>query len=225
MLFPIFFAAWFPLQVAAQKIEIGAALGGFNYKGDINPFWHVANFRPSGGLFLRYNVSPSFVLRGNVQGGWLTGNARRASDAYLSEFADSLDLAFSTTLFEVAAIAEYNFFDFRNEKYRRWSPYIFGGVAMFMFSPAVTRENADPFFLQPSLPFGVGMKYILSRNWNLGLELGTRKTFTDYLDNASDTDLPTQLQRGNPYTQDWYGFLGVTISYTIYTVPCPYFGD
>ena len=66
-------------------------------------------------------------------------------------------------------------------------------------------------------------------------EYGLRKTFTDYIDDVSTTyveesilselgqslanpsfsDFPAQFQRGNPYTNDKYGFWGVTIVYSI----------
>ncbi|WP_439880499.1 DUF6089 family protein [Pontibacter sp. MBLB2868] len=36
-----------------------------------------------------------------------------------------------------------------------------------------------------SIPFGLGVRYKLDRNWDLSLELGWRKTFTDYLDDSS----------------------------------------
>jgi hypothetical protein len=39
--------------------------------------------------------------------------------------------------------------------------------------------------VQISIPFGVGLRYKLDRHWDLSFELGWRKTFTDYLDDAS----------------------------------------
>ena len=36
-----------------------------------------------------------------------------------------------------------------------------------------------------SIPFGLGVRYKLDRNWDLSLEVGWRKTFTDYLDDSS----------------------------------------
>ena len=224
LLFPVFLAM-LPGRLHAQKIEIGGGLGAFNYRGDLAQFWRVENVRPSGEIFFRYNVSPTVVLRGNLQAGTIRADAANLSNAYLSRYAAPLDLRFSALLVELGAMVEYNFFDFRNEKYRRWSPYVAGGLSLFRFRPQVTREAARPAQFQPAIPFGVGIKYALTRNLNLGAEFITRKTFTDYLDNARDLDLATGLQRGNPYDGDWYGFVGLTLSYTIYTVPCPYFDN
>ena len=39
--------------------------------------------------------------------------------------------------------------------------------------------------VQISVPFGLGVRYKLDRNWDLNLEIGWRKTFTDYIDDAS----------------------------------------
>ena len=39
--------------------------------------------------------------------------------------------------------------------------------------------------IQLSIPLGIGMHWTLKRKWRLGWEAGYRKTFTDYLDDAS----------------------------------------
>jgi hypothetical protein len=85
-----------------------------------------------------------------------------------------------------------------------------------------------------TIPFGVGFKYSLNRRFSVTGEWGMRKTFTDYLDDVSTTyylngsqitDDPEQLlsdptknhlayeERGNPTTNDWYNFSGITLTY------------
>jgi hypothetical protein len=39
--------------------------------------------------------------------------------------------------------------------------------------------------LQPVIPVGGGVKFVLSDNLRIGIEIGIRKTFTDYLDDVS----------------------------------------
>jgi len=39
--------------------------------------------------------------------------------------------------------------------------------------------------IQPSIPLGIGMYWTIKRKWRFGWEVGLRKTFTDYLDDAS----------------------------------------
>jgi hypothetical protein len=86
-----------------------------------------------------------------------------------------------------------------------------------------------------SIPFGVGFKYNLNSRLCLSGEWGLRKTFTDYLDDVSTTYYlegsqintsnpeevlsdPTLLhkprqERGNPTTNDWYNFTGISLTY------------
>ena len=47
-------------------------------------------------------------------------------------------------------------------------------------------DYPDPYKrVQIAIPFGFGVRYKLDRNWDLSLEVGWRKTFTDYLDDSS----------------------------------------
>jgi hypothetical protein len=39
--------------------------------------------------------------------------------------------------------------------------------------------------VQIAIPFGLGVRYKIDRYWDLSLEVGWRKTFTDYLDDVS----------------------------------------
>lgn len=86
-----------------------------------------------------------------------------------------------------------------------------------------------------SIPFGIGIKYSLNKRLCLAGEWGMRKAFSDYLDDVSKTYYldgsqidpadaaellsdPTGLhqpyqERGNPATNDWYNFTGVSITY------------
>jgi len=85
------------------------------------------------------------------------------------------------------------------------------------------------------IPFGLGLKYSLTSKIGLTLFWEMHKTFTDYLDDVSKTYFlngyainpnnpaeilsdPTMnhqpgMQRGNPNTNDWYSFSGITIAY------------
>ncbi len=88
----------------------------------------------------------------------------------------------------------------------RFSPYIVAGLAYFSFNPQ-TNIDGRWIDLQPlhtegegfaeypsrknyklnqiSFPFGLGVKYELSRDFNLRVELAPRITRTDYLDDVS----------------------------------------
>jgi hypothetical protein len=86
-----------------------------------------------------------------------------------------------------------------------------------------------------SIPFGLGAKYSINSRLCLSAEWGLRKCFTDYLDDVSTTYYldgsqintsnpeevlsdPTFLhqprqERGNPSTNDWYNFTGISLTY------------
>ena len=98
---------------------------------------------------------------------------------------------------------------------------------------------------QFSIPFGAGMLWAISDNFRVGFVVGFRKTFTDYLDDVSTTYIDADIlvrnrgtnalnyafrgreldpslpypadgaTRGNPKTQDWYHFSGLTIRFRL----------
>lgn len=104
-----------------------------------------------------------------------------------------------------------------------------------------TRQQYSRF--QLVIPFGVGFKYAISREWSIGLEYGIRKTFTDYIDDTSttyfdndeirdqkgdiaayfadpslgvfDTQTLAGEQRGDPTDKDSYMFAQLTLYYKI----------
>ena len=99
-------------------------------------------------------------------------------------------------------IGELTFFNLYNIN---WSPYAFAGLAVYRFNPYVI-DSGQKVFLQPlstegqglpgsrlkpyqltqlSIPFGGGIKVNLSDNFRLGVEMGLRRLFTDYLDDVS----------------------------------------
>ncbi|TPE45219.1 DUF6089 family protein [Pontibacter mangrovi] len=51
---------------------------------------------------------------------------------------------------------------------------------------AAGGDYPDPYKrVQIAIPFGLGVRYKIDRYWDLSLEVGWRKTFTDYLDDVS----------------------------------------
>lgn len=100
-----------------------------------------------------------------------------------------------------------------------------------------------------AIPVGGGFKMSINRNWNIGVYGEIRVTFTDYLDDVSGVypsalSLPEgtqgvayQLydrshevgerigvngrQRGSTTTNDFYLFLGASVSYTFFPLKCP----
>lgn len=203
----------------AQKNEVGFGIGAFNYTGELARKIQAKNFQPGLSLHYRRNLNEAISLRAGFTGGWLYGDDSRPFDA----LAQARDTSFSKGIVELSSVMEYHFLDFReNPKILRWTPYFFlgAGVAFFGQPEEKTEEYSN---VQLVIPFGLGFKYIINPRWQIGLEGGVRKTFFDHIDNISGGDLDVKnYAYGNRHDKDWYYFLGVSLSYTFYTIPCPY---
>jgi hypothetical protein len=100
----------------------------------------------------------------------------------------------------------------------------------------VSYEGRKPYSTtQINIPFGLGVKVSIGKKIGLTAFWEMHKTFTDYIDDVSTTYYltgpaistddqagmlsdPTRdhlpgIQRGNPSSDDWYSFSGITVSY------------
>lgn len=225
--FPFFVVFFLGIQLSgfAQKHDIGLGLGAANYTGELERSYNLLNHRPGGWAFYRYNLNHAISFRGSLSIGWLSGSDQPKLDAFARERSQ----AFDVTLGELAATFEYNFLDYKNPKARiRWSPYFFGGLALFRSSGYARNERATDYSaIQAAIPVGIGFKYRLTPYLTLGYEWGARKTFFDYIDNVGaylpeETGGIKDFQYGNIHQKDWYYFTGFTLSYTFWNIPCPF---
>lgn len=203
----------------AQQHEVGVGLGAMNYTGDLARGIQAAHFRPGGNILYRYNLNEAVSFRGALTAGILYGDDEPAYDV----LAVNRDQSFSLGVAEFSAVMEYHFLNYREEiRLLRWSPYFFMGLGTAVFGNH--EENAEDYNnVQAVLPFGVGFKYVVNPKWHVGFEAGVRKTFFDYIDNVSAEDLRIKnYTYGNRHSDDWYYYLGFTLNYTFYTIPCPY---
>lgn len=206
-------------SLSAQKSEVGFGLGTFNYTGDLARGYNILNSRPGVTVFYRSNLSKVVSMRAGITAGGIGASDKRPIDA----FAEQRDASFSLFLMEASTVMEYHFMNWRDDKHiMRFTPYLFGGLAIFGLSG--TENKASEYSnVQGAIPFGLGMKYILNPKWYVSLEFGARKTFFDYLDNVSvgSNRLVKNYQYGNPYDNDAYYFVGLSITRTFYEIPCP----
>jgi hypothetical protein len=206
------------LSLSAQRSEIGFGLGTLNYTGDLVRSYNFLNSRPAGTVFYRSNLSKVVSFRTAVTAGKLAASDSRPIDA----FSTQRNASFNIFMFEVSTVMEYHFLNWRDTKhFMRFSPYLFGGLALFGMSGNGNKPKAYS-DVQGAIPFGVGAKYIVNPKWYVALEFGPRKTFFDYLDNVSEGNRTNKnYQYGNPFTNDVYYFLGISVTRTFYDIPCP----
>lgn len=205
-------------DVQAQRDEFGIGLGGMNYAGDLARGYNVLNVRPGGQIYYKYNLSNIIGFRFGITGGMLSGTDQYPIDA----FAEERNGSFKTGIIELSAIFEYNFLNIRDEKSNiKWTPYIFFGVGGFAILGNVDTKGRS--LAQPVIPFGLGAKHTISKRLTLNFEIGIRKMFFDYLDGYSDGDITNKnYQYGNKYDDDWYNYIGISVSYLLYEIPCPF---
>jgi hypothetical protein len=203
----------------SQRTELGFGIGTFNYTGDLVRTYNFAFSKPAVTVFHRLNLSKVVSVRTSITGGKVGASDKvNPLDAFAAKRAHS----FNIFLLELSGVFEYHFLDWRDQKrHLRFTPYLFAGVGLFSITgnAAKTAEYSN---VQLSIPFGVGMKYVLNPNWYLALDLGIRKTFFDYLDNISGGNPRFKnYQYGSASDFDNYFFFGVTLTRTFYDIPCP----
>ncbi|MDQ6755601.1 MAG: DUF6089 family protein [Bacteroidota bacterium] len=241
----------------SQKVGLNLFLGTSNYEGDLqsNFFTFTQPGLAIGGGF-SYQISDKFFLRTGITFAKLTADDKKNPKVYFR------NLNFKTSLQELHLAGEYYLFNSENIKF---SPYFFAGIAVYHFNPYTKDTSGNTYYLQPlstegqgfyqdrkpysltqfAIPFGGGIKYDLTENLKIGIEVGLRKLFTDYLDDVSTTYVDPNLllanrgdkalelafrggeidktatypieftKRGEPKNKDWYYFTGITLSYRL----------
>lgn len=187
-------------NVFAQKTEIGVLLGGGYYWGDIVNVWQPNTVNFGGTFFMRYHMDPRLAIRGGLSYTKLEGADANSESNWQRE----RNFSFTTNIIELSGVAEYNLIADKNKGRRlrsRFIPYVFGGVALFYFDPkAINPITGKEVALRPlkldggsyspvgvSLPLGVGFRYYVTRNWQIGVELGARYSFTSHIDDVTGT--------------------------------------
>ncbi|MGD1847646.1 MAG: DUF6089 family protein [Salibacteraceae bacterium] len=213
--------------VAAGASNFMGELGGADKVGSnfVSDF-EISMTRPAFSAGYRYRLLEYLSLRGQLAYARLAGNDNATNQINRR----NRNLHFRSPLVELSAIGEFYFVkESTGNVYRlrgvrgggsfNISAYAFAGISGIYFNPR-GRRDGEWHSLQPlgtegqglpgqpgkysrisfAIPFGLGCKYVLDRNWSIGLEYGLRKTFTDYIDDVStnyyDNDA-LRLQNGD----------------------------
>lgn len=193
-------------------------MGALNYSGDLIRGYKLTNASSATVVHYRMNFNKELSLKWSG----VFGSIQSQEDP-IDAFALQRDFNYSIRIGEITSVVEYHFLDYKHEKSRiRWSPYAFGGFGFTRVLQAPDKRG-DFNRTQAVVPFGVGFKQLVGKRFSVDAEVGFRRTFFDWLDNTSDADLSVKdYQYGNPNDDDWYTFVGITLSFIIYEIPCPF---
>lgn len=220
---------------------------------------------------LRYKLTQMFALNTKFTYGKVTGDDALTKEF----FRNYRNLNFKTNIYELSTNLEiafireqvghrYRLRGVRGQRGFEMSAYGFIGAGLFYFKPkgqageewvdlrelgtegqGISNTRSPYSKFQFCIPLGIGVKYSFDRRWGIGLEYGIRKTFTDYIDDASKTyynnsslaiengalsaamadkstkDFPyitaAGEQRGDPRDKDSYMFAIISINYKLRT--------
>lgn len=252
----------FSFSTEAQQFkpntEVGILLGTSYYLGDLNTT-HFNQPLPAVGIIIRKNIDKRFAYKAEVMYLNIQSDERYSEDT----IAKNRGLHFKSPIYELSGQVEFNFLPYQpgNPLYT-WTPYVYSGISIFHFNPQAENKNGEWVNLQElgtegqgttlfpekekysliqySIAMGGGFKIAVNPSFNIILEYGVRKTFTDYLDDVSTTfvggvgnpyplDMSQEAlemsdpesthtrgdQRGDPDKKDWYSFAGITLSFTL----------
>ncbi|TGE26276.1 DUF6089 family protein [Hymenobacter metallicola] len=234
------------------------------------PSLRFAATRPNIGFNFTHRFAPRISVRAALAYGRITGDDEKAADKNDADarFRYHRNMNFRNDIFEASAVGVFDLIANRNNYIKRpdFVPYVFAGIGVFHHNPKglvrggtipASLSSGDYVDLQPlrtegvdyslwnfSLPFGGGVRYKINKSFDIGLEIGWRKTFSDYLDDVSGTyvedsklggdaakyfgrgitrtddgtfnnfNVPGEM-RGKGNEKDWYIVTGVNVNYIL----------
>ena len=181
--------------------------GIMNYTGDMVVTEQIPKFaRPAASLGIFYKFDPFLGARLVATHGSIAADDAKSNDLGLQ----IRNLNFKSPITALDAQLVFDFVPTEGPYYRRplLIPYVFAGISVFAFNPQAELNGEyielkplgtegqfltdpdnrypDPYSLvQIAIPLGVGVRYRIGQNWDISAEMGFRKTYTDYLDDAS----------------------------------------
>ncbi len=212
---------------------VGFSLNAMNYFGDVTPTTSFTSLRfggtrPNVGVSISRRFYPRVSGKLALSYGRITGNdalAANQNDAN-ARYRYNRNMNFQNDILELSGTVVVDLIENRNNYLKRpdFVPFVFAGVAGFYHNPKGLYKDGSYVDLQPlktegqastysktqiSIPFGGGVRYRINRNFDAALEIGWRKTFTDYLDDVSgryapagsfSSDQAAYFGGGNPVT-------------------------
>jgi hypothetical protein len=193
----------YALSTQAQRYSVEFHAGTSNYQGDLQEKRYT--FQQSRSAFsigVAYELTEHINLRGMFMITSLHADDKNNQDSALK----ARNLNFQTSLQELSFTGQYFLF---NTSTARINPYAFIGLAIYHYDPYTYDAAGAKYYLQPlgtegqglaaypdrkmyaltqfAIPFGGGVRFQVTDGLNIGVEVGLRKLFTDYLDDVSSS--------------------------------------
>lgn len=136
-----------------RYLSLGVSLNALNYYGDLAPnpgrlSTDLSFTRPAVGVTVSQRFGPRYSVIAGLMYGTLTGSdfsSADLQDAENGKFRYYRNLSFRNRIKELSVIAVFDLFA-NQETYMsraRWTPYAFGGVAVFHHNPQALAPAAD----------------------------------------------------------------------------------
>lgn len=203
----------------AQLHEVGLFVGGSNYIGDVGNETYFNPNQLGGGILYKRNINTRIALRATYTRLKLVADDNDASNIVRKNRGFKI----TNTLDELSAGIEFNYFNYdlttNNQSY---TPYFLFEIVAFNYSVVASGTMPSNYEYERktsfAIPLGVGFKAKLLDHFAVAAEIKGRYTFVDNLDyNNPNIDL---LNYGNPDSNDWYLFSGITFTYSFGRPPC-----
>ncbi len=248
--------SFFSIRRERSLIAIGG-IGTSTYFGELANDGDYIDAKPTVNVGLQYYFTNRIALRAEVTWYQLKGEDSKADDGSRIR----RNLSFVSNNFELNATGILNFFPQGRRFYQRpsFNLYGFAGIGVTYFNPKTDYQGSkialQPLQLEgekyskitPVIPFGLGARIKAGPFFNIAVEGGYRKLFTDYLDDVSNVHIDPATfsdpiasaladrrpelglpavaagtQRGNPADDDGYFLLTVKVEYYL---PDNFFGS
>lgn len=224
-----------------RSVILNVGVGSANYFGELVNPGTLGTIKPGLNIGLEKGFMNRFSTRADVTFYQISG-----SDANANDSRKVRNLSFESNNFEANFVVTADLIPRGRRFYQRPAInfYAFAGLGVTYINPTtilngekvalqpLQTEGVKYSKVQPVIPVGGGLKLKAGPFFNLALEGGIRKTFTDYLDDVSvrnypdpatlSSDLARTLSdrsggeasvRGNPDTDDWYFMMTARIQY------------
>lgn len=202
------------ISFGAGSTNFLGELGGSNTIG--SHFVKDFDFKSSRFIFQAgygYKIAEQWAVKGTLFYGRLYGTDQLTEEPN----RNSRNLSFRAPIIDFTATIDFSIikeryghrYDLRRIKGSANLPnlYVFTGVGAMWFNPKAQYTDGEWYALQPlgtegqgiiptrdyysriavTIPVGIGMNYIVDRNFGIGFEYGVKYAFTDYIDDVSNT--------------------------------------